>query len=108
MKYPILIPNIFNHPFTYDSDHDLEIGDYVFVPFGKSKVTGVVWDSFEKNKNKNKIFKNLNIIIIIYIYILSIFKRTYSLKDLISSIFLTIFFLYLINSGKLIKSINNL
>ncbi len=48
MKVPILLPNIFNHPFTYESDQALETGDYVLVPFGKSKITGVVWDDFEK------------------------------------------------------------
>jgi len=38
MKVPILLPNIFNHPFTYESsDLNLKIGDYVIVPFGKSK-----------------------------------------------------------------------
>ena len=50
MKYPILLPNIFNHPFTYKSDISLKVGDYVVVPFGKSKITGVVWDEFEKKK----------------------------------------------------------
>ena len=48
MKVPILLPNIFNHPFTYESDIYLKVGDYVVVPFGKSKITGVVWDEFEK------------------------------------------------------------
>lgn len=52
MEFPILIPNIFNHPFTYNSDLDLKVGDYVIVPFGKSEVTGVVWDEFEKKKIK--------------------------------------------------------
>ena len=43
MKVPILIPNIFNHPFTYDDDSiNLEKGDYVTVPFGKRKVVGIV------------------------------------------------------------------
>ncbi len=60
MKYPILVPNIFNHPFTYESNLTLKVGDYVMVPFGKSKITGVVWDEFEKNNNKN--FKTKNII----------------------------------------------
>ncbi len=60
MKYPILVPNIFNHPFTYESSLKLKVGDYVIVPFGKSKITGVVWDEFEKNNNKN--FKTKNII----------------------------------------------
>ena len=60
MKYPILVPNIFNHPFTYESSLKLKVGDYVMVPFGKSKITGVVWDEFEKKNNKN--FKTKNII----------------------------------------------
>ena len=53
MKVPILLPNIFNHPFTYESDINLKVGDYVVVPFGKSKITGVVWDEFEKNNKKS-------------------------------------------------------
>ena len=52
MKYPILVPNIFNHPFTYESSLKLKVGDYVMVPFGKSKITGVVWDEFEKKTTK--------------------------------------------------------
>ena len=65
MKVPILIPNIFNYPFTYETDLSLKIGDYVIVPFGKSEIAGVVWDNFEKNKKKNfkvkKVIKKLNI-----------------------------------------------
>ena len=65
MKYPILLPNIFNHPFTYESDLNLKVGDYVVVPFGKSKITGVVWDEFEKKNNKNfklkSVLKRLNV-----------------------------------------------
>ena len=65
MKYPVLIPNIFNFPFTYESDIELKVGDYVYVPFGKSKITGVVWDTFEKTNNKNfqikKIIKKIEI-----------------------------------------------
>jgi primosomal protein N' (replication factor Y) len=53
MKVPILLPNIFNHPFTYVSDINLKVGDYVVVPFGKSAITGVVWDEFEKKNNRN-------------------------------------------------------
>ena len=53
MKVPILLPNIFNHPFTYESDLKLKLGDYVVVPFGKSKKTGIVWDEFEKKNNRN-------------------------------------------------------
>ncbi len=59
MKYPILVPNVFNHPFTYESSLKLKVGDYVMVPFGKSKITGVVWDEFEKNNNKNFKIKNI-------------------------------------------------
>ena len=65
MKFPILLPNIFNHPFTYESDFKLKLGDYVVVPFGKSKVTGIVWDEFEKNSKKTfkikKVLKKLEI-----------------------------------------------
>ena len=59
MKVPILIPNIFNHPFTYESDINLKLGDYVVVPFGKSKISGVVWDEFEKKNNRNFKIKNV-------------------------------------------------
>ena len=59
MKYPILLPNIFNHPFTYESNIDLRVGDYVIVPFGSSRVTGVVWDEFEKNNRKNFKIRNI-------------------------------------------------
>ncbi len=52
MKFPILLPNIFNHPFTYESNLDLKIGDFVEVPFGKSEMIGVVWDDFEKKNSK--------------------------------------------------------
>ncbi len=66
MKVPILLPNIFNHPFTYESsDLNLKIGDYVIVPFGKSKITGVVWNQFEKDTKKKylikKVIQKLNI-----------------------------------------------
>jgi len=65
MKIPVLLPNIFNYPFTYDSDINLQAGDYVVVPFGKFKMTGVVWDHFEELKKKNfltkKILKKLNV-----------------------------------------------
>ena len=58
MKIPVLVPNIFDHPFTYYSDTKLSTGDYVKVPFGKTDITGVVWDHFEdKNKKKFKIKK---------------------------------------------------
>tara|TARA_B100000575_G_scaffold102880_1_gene82002 strand:- start:688 stop:2643 length:1956 start_codon:yes stop_codon:yes gene_type:complete len=65
MRFPILLPNIFNYPFTYESDIELKIGDFVEVPFGKSKIIGVVWDNFEKDSNKTfkvkKIIRKLQI-----------------------------------------------
>ena len=65
MKFPILLPNIFNYPFTYESDFQLKVGDFVEVPFGKSKSIGVVWNEFEKSNNKHfktkKIIKKLDI-----------------------------------------------
>tara|TARA_B100001123_G_C15046999_1_gene921975 strand:+ start:102 stop:818 length:717 start_codon:yes stop_codon:yes gene_type:complete len=66
MKVPILIPNIFNHPFTYDSSNlSLKAGDYVIVPFGKSKKIGIVWDEFQKDNDRKfsikKIIKKMNV-----------------------------------------------
>jgi primosomal protein N' (replication factor Y) len=65
MKVPILLPNIFNHPFTYESNINLKVGDYVVVPFGKAKITGVVWDEFEKENNRNfkikSVLRKLNV-----------------------------------------------
>ena len=66
MEVPILLPNIFNYPFTYESSElDLKVGDYVLVPFGKSNIIGVVWDQFEKRKDKKfvtkKIIRKINI-----------------------------------------------
>jgi len=60
MKIPILLPNIFNYPFTYKSSNlNLKLGDYVEVPFGKNKKIGIVWDEFEKNINKKYSIKNV-------------------------------------------------
>ena len=60
MKIPVLLPNIFNHPFTYkSSDLNLKLGYYVEVPFGKIKKIGIVWDEFEKNKNKQYLIKTV-------------------------------------------------
>ncbi len=65
MKYPVLLPNIFDYPFTYESSIKLKIGDYVKVPFGKNIITGVIWDKFENNDNKNfkikSVIEKLNI-----------------------------------------------
>ena len=59
MKYPVLLPNIFDYPFTYESFLKLKIGDYVNVPFGKKIITGVIWDKFENNYNKNFKIKSI-------------------------------------------------
>ena len=65
MKVPILIPNIFDRPFTYDNNSlSLDRGNYVVVPFGATKITGIVWNSFEKTEKKfqiKKIEKKLNV-----------------------------------------------
>ena len=65
MKVPILLPKVFNHPFTYETSLKLKLGDYVEVPFGNSKTIGVVWDDFEKNQFKKfrtkKVIKKLNL-----------------------------------------------
>ena len=66
MKIPVLLPNIFDHPFTYDSANlKLNIGDYVIVPFGKSKKIGLVWNNFEKKNDKvysvKKVIKKINV-----------------------------------------------
>ena len=53
MKYPVLLPNIFDHPFTYLSNIKLKPGDYVKVPFGKKNIIGVIWDIFEERIRKN-------------------------------------------------------
>ncbi len=59
-KFQFYCQNIFNHPFTYKSSNlNLELGDYVEVPFGKNKKIGIVWDEFEKNKNKQYLIKNV-------------------------------------------------
>ena len=65
MQFPILLPNIFNYPFTYESNLNLSVGDFVEVPFGTSKKIGVVWNEFEKKNEKNfkikRIIKKLDI-----------------------------------------------
>ena len=44
MKAQVLLPKVFNFPFTYYNNHiSLRTGDFVEVPFGKDKEIGVVW-----------------------------------------------------------------
>ena len=58
MEVPVLIPKLFNHPFTYLKKHSSEIlnqGDLVIVPFGKKKEIGVVWDKIRDSEKKIKL-----------------------------------------------------
>jgi primosomal protein N' (replication factor Y) len=59
MKVPVLVPKIFNFPFTYESGliKDLKPGDIVIVPFGKNKEIGVIWDKIQPSLKKFKIRK---------------------------------------------------
>ena len=57
MKVPVLVPKIFNFPFTYESGHigNLKPGDMVTVPFGKSKEIGVIWDKIQPSIKEFKL-----------------------------------------------------
>ena len=57
MKVPVLVPKIFNFPFTYESGYlqNLEPGDIVIVPFGKSTEIGVIWDKIQPSEKKFKL-----------------------------------------------------
>ena len=59
MKVPVLVPKIFNFPFTYESGSikNLTPGDIVLVPFGKKEEIGVVWDKIQPSNKKFKIKK---------------------------------------------------
>ena len=43
MKTQVLLPKVFNFPFTYNCISNNKIGDLVEVPFGSKKEIGVVW-----------------------------------------------------------------
>ena len=43
MKAQVLLPKIFNFPFTYNSKTENKIGNLVEVPFGSKKEIGVIW-----------------------------------------------------------------
>jgi primosomal protein N' (replication factor Y) len=64
MKVPVLVPKIFNFPFTYDSGplKNLMPGDLVIVPFGKNDEIGVVWDKIQPSNKKFQIKKIKKII----------------------------------------------
>ncbi len=46
MKAQVLLPKVFNFPFTYNTKGENKIGDIVEVPFGSKNEIGVIW----KNK----------------------------------------------------------
>jgi len=62
MKVPVLVPKIFNFPFTYDSGalKNLKPGDIVLIPFGKNEEIGVVWDKIQPSNKNFKIKKIKN------------------------------------------------
>ncbi len=52
MKAQVLLPKIFNFPFTYNSKNKVQVGDLVEVPFGSKKELGVIWkNSYSEPKN---------------------------------------------------------
>ena len=61
MEVPVLLPKVFNYPFTYSNDSkkikNLNQGDIVIVPFGKKKEIGVVWDKINHTEKKFKLKK---------------------------------------------------
>ena len=59
MKAQILLPKVFNYPFTYNSKTKGKIGDLVEVPFGSKKEIGVIWKNNYSEPNNIKI-KDIN------------------------------------------------
>ena len=59
MEVPVLLPKVFNYPFTYiynfQKIKSLNQGDFVIVPFGKKKEIGVVWDKIRSTNKKIKL-----------------------------------------------------
>ncbi len=52
MKAQVLLPKVFNFPFTYNSKLKTSIGDLVEIPFGSKKAIGVVWkNNYQEPKN---------------------------------------------------------
>jgi len=52
MKAQVLLPKIFNFPFTYNLKKKGKIGDIVKVPFGSKKEIGVIWTgNYREPKN---------------------------------------------------------
>ena len=81
MKAQVLLPKVFNYPFTYNSKLDCKIGDVVEVPFGSKNEIGVIWkDIYSEPKNikirdiKNKTGFRLNSKLIEFIEWFSIYN----------------------------------
>ena len=57
MKVQVLLPKIFNFPFTYNLDHkkNYKKGDVVEIPFGSKKEIGVIWNNINSVSKKIKI-----------------------------------------------------
>ena len=59
MEVPVLLPKVFNYPFTYLNNKkkikSLKLGDIVIVPFGRKKEIGVVWDKISHSEKKFKL-----------------------------------------------------
>ena len=52
MKAQVLLPKVFNFPFTYESKIEGKIGNLVEVPFGSKKEIGVIWkNNYAEPKN---------------------------------------------------------
>ena len=52
MKAQVLLPKVFNFPFTYNSKIKIKIGDIVEVPFGSKHEIGVIWKNiYQEPKN---------------------------------------------------------
>ena len=52
MKAQVLLPKVFNFPFTYNSKVQGKIGNLVEVPFGSKKEIGVIWkNSYAEPEN---------------------------------------------------------
>ena len=58
MEVPVLLPKIFDHPFTYKNNtkkiSNLNQGDLVVVPFGKNYNDSIINDSLDFALKKSK------------------------------------------------------
>ena len=55
MKAQVLLPKVFNFPFTYNSKTENKIGNLVEVPFGSKKEIGVIWKNSYSEPDNLKI-----------------------------------------------------